>query len=421
MLVERIAILSVHASPLAPMGGKKTGGMNVYVRKLAQEMGRRGIAVDIFTRRTSLALPSVDHTLGDNVQVIYISAGDDRSLTPNEMFDYLPEFTKGVIAFTTRHNISYSLIYSHYWLSGWVAHELKQLWGIPFVHMFHTLGQMKNRIPSASQDKINNQRVRTETQIAEWADSIVAATQAEFAQLRWLYRVSRRKIAIVSPGVDIEQFYPMPGEIAKAHLHISKKTNLLLYVGRIEPLKAVDTVIQALAIIRDRQPGIFRNLCFTVVGGNPADPCDTELIRLQSLVAELGLQDSVIFVEAKEQSALRDYYAAALAVIVPSDYESFGMVALEAMATGTPVIASEVGGLAFLIRDGETGLHVPVREPEALAERILELLLNPDKLLQMRDNAVTAAHQYAWSAIAGKLLEVFDEMLSDRQISHRKH
>lgn len=421
MSVKRIAILSVHASPLAPMGGSKTGGMNVYIRKLAQEMGQRGIAVDIYTRRTSSQQPTIDSTLGKNVQVIHVNAGGIWSLGPDDLFPHLSEFGAGVIAHATRHNIHYDLIYSHYWLSGWVAHCLKEVWGIPFVHMFHTLGQMKNRVASSAQNTTLNQRVRTESQIVKWADAIIAATPAEYAQLRWLYRVARRKISIVSPGVDLEQFRPIAANVAKAYLGLPPQVELLLFVGRIEPLKAVDTIIQALAIIRDRQPAGFKNVRFIVVGGDLEDPSDTEMARLQSLVAALDLQDSVTFVGAREQSELRYYYAAALAVIMPSDYESFGMVALESMATGTPVIASEVGGLAFLIRDGETGFHVPVRDREALAERICELLQSPDKLVQMRKKAVAIAHQYAWSTIADKLFEVFDSILTNRRVSHHTH
>lgn len=421
MSIERIAILSVHASPLAPMGGNKTGGMNVYIRKLTQELGQRGIAVDIYTRRTSRHQPAIDRTLGERVQVIHINAGGIYPLGPDDLFTHLPEFTAGIIAHTTRHNTHYDLIYSHYWLSGWVADKLNEMWGIPFAHMFHTLGHMKNRIASPVQSTAINQRVRVESQIIKWADRIIAATPAEYTQLLWLYRAARRKIAIVSPGVDIELFRPIPSDKAKTRLNLNPDTNLLLFVGRIEPLKAVDTIIQAMAIVRDRRPDYFPNLCFTVIGGNPHDTHDPELIRLKALVKELDLQDSVAFAGAKEQVELPYYYAASAAVIVPSDYESFGMVALEAMATGAPVIASEVGGLAFLVRDGVTGFHVPVREPLALAERIMTLLANPDKLIQMRKNAAATAYQYAWSTIADELLEVFDKLLARQQVSHHKH
>lgn len=420
MPLQRIVILSVHASPLAPMGGRKTGGMNVYVRKLAQELGRRGLTVDVYTRRTSKRQTGVNHSLGENVRVIHIAAGGLQTLEPDKLFHHLPEFVAGVLAHTTRYSIRYDLIYSHYWLSGWVAQKLKEVWHIPFVQMFHTLGQMKNRIPSAASDTSANQRVMVEAKIASWADRIVAATPAEQAQLLWLYRANRRKIVVVSPGVDLEQFQPLSNDQAKARLNLPGDIHLLVFAGRLEPLKAIDTVIRALAIIRENHPDRFENLRFFVIGGRLNDTKDSELTYLRTLVEELNLGSHVRFLGAREQSELRDYYAAAVAAIMPSDYESFGMAALEAMASGTPVIASEVGGLSFLVRDGETGLHVPAREPQAMAQSIVSLMDNPAKVAEMRINASVAAHQYAWSTIAGKLIEVFESIAPYSTVSHHR-
>lgn len=197
-MIQRLAILSTHTSPLAAMGGKKTGGMNVYIRELAQEFGSRGIAVDIFTRRTSHAEPKIDYGIGENVRVIYIDAGPVANLKPDEIYPYLSLFTARLMAFATRQNVKYDIIYSHYWLSGWVAQKLKESWGISFVQMFHTLGQMKRRILT-HENIMPDQRIRTETETMVWADRIIAATPAEHSQLMWLYRASRRKIEIVPP------------------------------------------------------------------------------------------------------------------------------------------------------------------------------------------------------------------------------
>lgn len=419
MAIQRIAIISVHASPLAKMGGRKTGGMNVYIRKLAQEFGRRGLLVDIYTRRTASDQPCVDTSLGENVRVIQVTAGGIQPLGPDDIYPHVCEFSAGVMAFTTRHNIRYDLIYSHYWLSGCVANCLKTTWGIPFIQMFHTLGQMKNRITPAS--SAPNQRISSEMQIVQWADGIVAATPAEQAQLRWLYRASRRKITIVSPGVDLNQFRPLPHQVAKTQLGLPKNTNLLLFVGRIEPLKGVDTAIEALALIQDEQPQLLEQVKFMIIGGNTDDPTDTEMNYLQDLVNRFSLGHVIEFVGAKDQTQLPVYYAAATAVVMPSDYESFGMVALEAMASGTPVIATEVGGLAFLIEDGVSGFLVPVRDPEALAHRMATLLYNPEQLQQMRVAASDQAQQYAWSTIADKLLEMFSQMRARQRVNHHTH
>lgn len=401
-------MLSLHTSPLAPLGGKKTGGMNVYVRELAIELGKRGIAIDIFTRIAAPNTPEIDTSLGDTVRVIHLPCGPAQFMSPDELYPHVSQFAAGVIAFTMKQNIAYDVVYSHYWLSGWVAAKLKEVWQTPFVQMFHTLGHMKNRI---NNDFIPVQDTRTtvETQIVRWADRVVAATPAEHAQLLWLYRADRRKIAIVPPGVNAELFNPLPKAQAKAVLGLHEETKLLLFVGRIEPLKAVDTILGAVKRIRETQPEILANAHFMIIGGDPKSP-DGELRRLMALANAYNIEDCVAFIGAKDQSQLRYYYSAATGVMMPSDYESFGMVALEAMASGTPVIASEVGGLAFLIRHRETGYLVPTREPNALADRIVDLLQDPHTAAAMGNHAAVVAREYSWSHIADHLLAVFEEI-----------
>ena len=410
MNLKRLAILSVHTSPLAPMGGKKTGGMNVYIRELAHELGQRGIHVDIFTRRSSEFEPDVDTSIGENVRVIYLSAGPIAHLNPDDIYPYLSQFTARLMAFTTRHNISYEMVYSHYWLSGWVAQKLKEAWGTPFVQMFHTLGQMKMRILSNS-TIFPDQRISTESEIIRWAAQLVAATLAEHSQLLWLYRAKRRKIKIVPPGVDTSRFIPETGLHHKGHLGFAPHHQVLLFVGRIEPLKGVDTIIKALHVLRERDSQSLDTVRLAIVGGNPHDCIDPEILRLHQLVHSLDLEDYVQFLGARDQSELPMYYQAATAVIMPSDYESFGMVALEAMASGTPVIASEVGGLAYLVRDAETGFLIPVREPRALADCIEKIVSNSELSTQMGLRASHLAREYAWEKIADRLLHIFNEIL----------
>lgn len=407
MSVQQIAVLCVHTSPLAPLGGKKTGGMNVYVRELARELSQRGIGVDIFTRRVDAHTPDVDVSLGDRARVIQIACGPSQYLDPIEVYPHLSEFTAGVIAYATRQRLEYDVIYSHYWLSGWVANKLKEVWNAPIVHMFHTLGHMKHRI-GVGQVLLPDVRIATETQIVAWASRIIAATPAEHAQLLWLYRADRRKIVVIPPGVDIQRFQPMPQMEAKQRLGIDR--DLLLFVGRIEPLKAVDMIVEAIDLIRREQMHLVERLSFMVIGGNLDNPAEPELSRLRRLVTSLGLDHMVEFLGAKDQQLLPLYYAASTAVIVPSDYESFGMVALEAMASGTPVIASEVGGLAFLVRDKETGFLVPSRDAGALAEGIATLLSEPSRRKLLGQNAIALAQQYAWPTIVDHLVAVFEEV-----------
>lgn len=414
-MIRRLAILSVHTSPLAPMGGKKTGGMNVYIRELAQELGSRGISVDIFTRRTASDEPKIDHRIGENVRVIYLEAGGIRSLTPDAIYPYLSEFTARLMAFTTCHSLKYDMIYSHYWLSGWVGQKLKESWGTPFVHMFHTLGQMKQRILS-HQSIMPNQRIRTEMEIIAWADRIIAATPAEHSQLMWLYRANRRKIEIVPPGVNIERFYPVSEKGAKQQLGFDDEHKILLFVGRIEPLKAVDSIINALNVVKKENPSLINQIRFAIIGGDPNDKYDKEMMRLQALTQEFGLENIVLFLGAKDQASLPLYYAAATVVMMPSDYESFGMVALEAMAMGTPVIASNVGGLGYLVKDAETGFLVPVREPNSIASCITKIVTDEDCSTMMGHNASALAQKYAWSRIADRILTIFDDILGKKAV-----
>lgn len=409
MTVKRVVMLSVHTSPLAPLGGKKTGGMNVYVRELAETLGEHGIDVDIYTRRSAPDQPEVDVSLGQNVRVIHVPCGPVQILDPDAIYPYLSQFTAGVFAFMTKDPVQYDIIYSHYWLSGWVAYKLKEVWNIPIVQMFHTLGHMKNRI-GAARTPLPDVRVNTERQIVDWADAIVAATPAEYNQLLWLYHADRRKIAIIPPGVNRKIFKPIPQYEARAKLGIDATCKLLLFVGRIEPLKAIDTILEALSIIQKAQPSVLRDVCFAIVGGNPREP-DAELKRLFEIVESSGLDKVVRFIGAKPHDWLPYYYASATAVIMPSDYESFGMVALEAMASGTPVIATEVGGLAFLVHDGETGYLVPVRDPQALADRIVALLTDEQLRQKLGENAVHLAREYDWQLIAERLLCLFNDQV----------
>ena len=414
MPIQRIAFISMHSSPVAPMGGAKTGGMNIYIRELSRVLGSLGYHVDIFTRRSHEFEAETDLSIGENVQVIHLKAGPPMPLAPESQYAHLSEFTAELMAFATLRNIHYDIVYSHYWLSGWVAAKLKEAWGIPFVHMFHTLGHMKRRIEVNAHYQ-PDRRILTEMRVVEWADRIIAATPAEQAQLRWLYRASRRQIIVIPPGVDNDRFsYQLSPEAARVSLGIKPGAKVLLFVGRIEPLKAVDTILEALRVLRDRAPDLLRNLHFMIVGGDPHSKRDREMTRLQELSVKLGIDSLVSFVGAKEQADLPRYYAAATAVIMPSDYESFGMVALEAMSSGTPVIASQVGGLQFLVRDQETGLHIPAREPISLADCIIQLLSNPGKTAQMGISAARIAKSYAWSEIAAKLLRVFAEVAGER-------
>ncbi|KAA3657552.1 MAG: glycosyltransferase family 1 protein [Chloroflexi bacterium] len=399
------------------LGGKKTGGMNVYVRDFSRELGRQGIQVDVFTRSQDDCQPMVKHDLGYGGRVIHITAGPEKPIPVAQIADYLDEFVAGVLDFAASENIHYDLIHSHYWLSGLVAEQLSQAWGhIPVVQMFHTLGHMKNKIAQSDAERAPQSRIDGEKRVIQKADRIIAPTPAELGQLECLYDADTSKVVIIPPGVDPERFKPINKKEAKKRVGIPCGDTNILFAGRIEPLKGIDTMLLAMSLIQQNYPELVKNTCMAIIGGDPwADDLDEEMARLQKLRADLDIHDLVTFLGAKDQTILPNYYAAAEIVVMPSHYESFGMVALEAMAMGTPVIASEVGGLAYLVQDGFNGFHVPSRNPEALAERIYELLTNKECRQLLGQQARGYAQQYAWPRIVDQMLDVYEDVLREKQ------
>jgi D-inositol-3-phosphate glycosyltransferase len=412
--LNRVAMISMHTCPLATLGGKKTGGMNVYVRDISRELARRGIKVDVFTRSEDDCQPTIRHDLGFGARVIHIKAGPERPRPLTEIAQYVDQFVSGVTRFAENEELSYDLIHSHYWLSGQVSEELSQRWdNVPVVQMFHTLGHMKNRIAQSESERVPQARIDGEGHVMSVTDRIIAATPAEYAQLHWLYRTDMSKVITIPPGVDLELFQPINKMMAKEQVGIEAEEKNILFAGRIEPLKGVDTLLCAIALIRKEAPESVKNVCVTIIGGDPwNDNPDEEMARLHQLRNELGVNEVVTFVGAKDQDDLPSYYAAAEMVVMPSHYESFGMVALEAMAMRTPVIASEVGGLAFLVQDGINGFHVPSRDPESLAERIFTLLSDDDCRQTLARQAGRYAQDFAWPNIVDQMLEVYSDLLT---------
>ena len=411
----KIAMLSYHTCPLATLGGKDTGGMNVYVRDLTRTLGSLGVHVDVYTRSQDEHVPHVLHDLGYGNRVVHVKAGQEFPLPKQELQTFVPEFFIGIDEFASIKDLEYDLIHSHYWLSGLAAIELKQKWGVPFVHMFHTLGVMKQRVARPEEEVEGDFRLSGEKRVLKEADCIIAATPAEMAQIQWLYQADTEKITIVPPGVDLSRFYPIPADEAKEVIGVPPCDKMLLYVGRIEPLKGIDTLIEAIAYIR-RNGGLDDpSFCLAVIGGEPdisTEGMNAEMARLKDLCHEHGLDDLVTFLGKRAQDTLPYYYSAAEAVVVPSHYESFGIVALEAMACGTPVVASQVGGLAYLVQDGVTGYTVPFSDVQALADRLEELLNNPHLRDRLGEQAAALAQEFSWEIIAKRILNLYQEALS---------
>ncbi len=397
----RIAMISYHTCPLAVLGGKHTGGMNVYVRELSRALGALGVHVDVFTRSEDAHVPTILHELGYGQRVVHIPAGPHHPLPKSLWPRYVPEFIRTVQQTVQAHGWRYHLVHSHYWLSGWAARELVQAWKVPWVHMYHTLAELK---PPVYQQEEDGQRSAMERTIAQRADLLICATPAEQMFLHWRYGVPLDRLAVVPPGVDLSRFYPIPKDEARAFVGLPSEQRVLLYVGRFDPIKGLDVLLEAVARLKDR--GILEGPGTTLIliGGALDTPKNEDLVRLKALRDAKGLQDLVTFVGPRSQETLPYYYSAADVVVLPSHYESFGLVVLEAMACGRPVVASHVGGLLSLVRHGETGFLVPPQDPDALAGYLC-LLLEDERLRErMGRCGVRHARRYHWERIARRIL-----------------
>lgn len=414
----RIAMISYHTCPLATLGGKDTGGMNVYVRDLTCELGRMGIHVDVFTRSQDDHVPHVLHDLGYGNRVVHVPAGPESPTSKTEIANYIPEFVEGIKQFAKEKNITYDIIHSHYWMSGLAAEALSDAWGgTPIVHMFHTLGAMKNRVARSEDERAGEDRLNGERQVLRRADRIVVATLAELTQLRFLYKGDNRKMSVIPPGVDTSHFYPIPADEAKQYIGLRAENRMVLFVGRIEPLKGVDTLIEAMALLDTK--GIHGLVHLAIIGGDVnghTEDMSEEMARLQKLSDDLCMGRTVVFLGKRGQDTLPYYYSAAEVVVMPSLYESFGMVALEAMACGTPVIASEVGGLGYLVQNGVTGYTIPDSEPDLLCDKLSWLLGDAHLRETMGQSAAKYALDYAWDKIAMQVVDVYQELVENKKM-----
>jgi D-inositol-3-phosphate glycosyltransferase len=390
--------------------------MNVYVRDLALYLGREGIQLDVFTRSQDEHVPHVLHDLGYGNRVVHIPAGPEYPLPKKELASHVPEFAKGILEFSEIKSLNYDLIHSHYWMSGLAAERLSEAWRVPVIQMFHTLGKLKQAVAQNAEEAEGEYRIAGESRVITQADLIVASTSTEKEQLKTLYQAPQEKIEIIPPGVDLSHFYPIPPDEAKEYVGVPLDKKMLLFVGRIEPLKGIKTLLRAIGILRKKgQNG--NDICLAVIGGELTDEQGEETEEVEFLMKlrdEYGLQDMVTFLGKRSQDSLPYYYSAAEMVIMPSHYESFGMVALESMACGTPVIASMVGGLIHLIEDGVTGYHVPVDDPQALSLRIDSLLKDKALRYRMGHDAFAFAKKFDWETISSRIIELYTALLKER-------
>jgi phosphoheptose isomerase len=399
----RIAMISEHASPLAALGGMDAGGQNVYVNETARRLARQGHQVDVFTRRDAAGVPAVV-TVEPNFRVIHVDAGPPRPVPKECLHRYMPGFTAFVRAFAP--DRPYDLIHAHFWMSAEVALDLKREWGIPVAVTFHALGRVR-RAHQGDADSFPNARFAVEDRVIHEADLILAECPADRDDLLELYRADPARIAIVSCGVDLDAFRPGNRRAARVNLGLPPADHVVLAVTRMVPRKGVETAILAMAALAEAHP----DARLVIVGGQSPDPdplLTPEIGRLQQVAREAGVSGRVHFVGARGHEALAGYYQAADVFVTTPWYEPFGITPLEAMACGLPVIGSNVGGIKYTVRDGETGYLVPPRDPHALAARVSQLLSHPSLRAEMSSTArAHVAERFSWDRVVTGLLTAY--------------
>jgi len=394
----KIAVISFHGCPVARLGERDTGGMNVYVLQTAKVLGRLGHQVDIYTRyHDHNDLPITE--LENNVRIIHLKAGP-LGEPKNNLPLHIPQFLSELNSFKASHNLQYDLVHSHYWLSGKVGINLSKEWDIPHVISFHTLAKIKEK--ALIQEKAPLNRVRGELDIIEQAHAIIGMSDYEKNDLVKLYGASLQKISVIQPGVDLKLFKPIDKNVAKQSLGLGTE-RIILFVGRIEILKGIDILIEAFASLPDPLKKLL------IVGGNSVK--DNQITRLKQKAEQLGVINQIDFIGTIPQDQLPIYYNAAELTVVPSYYESFGLVALESMACGTPVIASRVGGLQDIVKHNKTGYLIPWRSPDSFAQQINTLLENKSLHNSMSIESISEASKMGWDKTVRNLLSLYECLL----------
>jgi D-inositol-3-phosphate glycosyltransferase len=407
----RVAVISVHTSPLDQPGSGDSGGMNVYIRAVAERMAGRGLDVDLFTRCRGGADHEVKE-IGSGIRLVPVKAGPCQAVPKADLPRFLPEFLGGVLAAARDDRRTYDIVHSHYWLSGWVGRAAKHIWDVPLVASFHTLGKVKNYSLARGERPEPATRLAGEQAVIDEADRMLAPTPSEASQLVGLYRADPRHLRIVPPGVDHTVFLPGDRTQARERLHLSG-LRLALYVGRLQAHKGPDVAVRTIAEAIARDPVTAADLVLAIVGGPSGPDKGAEVARLMELATALGVGDRVMLFPALPQRKLADFYAAADVALVPSRSESFGLVALEAQACGTPVVAAKVGGLRYVVADGRTGFLVEGHDPGDHASRLLDLLRDRDLQARMGREAARQAPRFTWDATTDAVLAVYRELLAN--------
>lgn len=400
-MIRRVAYLSLHTSPLETPGIGDAGGMNVYIDELARTMAGRGLDAVVFTRRTDPLVPD-EVEVADGYRVVHLDAGPAQHLPVAMLPVYVATFADLVIDWMEQHE-PFDLVHSHYWLSGWAGLLVKQRLGLPLANSFHTLGRVKDATRREDDSPASLLRIAAEHEVIEASDCVIASTDNESDELIKRYGAHPTHLCVNPPGIDHRLFAPGDRRSARRLLGIPDDRPLALFVGRIQPLKGVDIVVDAFTVILEQMPDA--NLM--LVGGASGPNGSSEVEKIHNRVEELGIDEAVRFWTAQQHARLSVFYQAADVVMVPSRSESFGLVAAEAQASGTPVVAARVGGLADVVADGRSGILVDGWDPADHAAAVLQILSDRGLAEKLATGAVEHAERFSWEATANRLMELY--------------
>jgi len=411
-----IAMISEHNDPLAPLGGQQTGGQCVYVYELSKALSRLGIKVDVFSRWESRKADQ-QIRFAKRAKVIRLKAGPRQFVSKDKFGPLMPEFVEHFLEYMRMSRTKYDIIHSNYYYSGWAGLQLKNILKIPAVITFHSLGLIKKQALGVK-DTSPDERIKIEKKVVDEFDKIIATSPQEKEDLINLYRAERKKITVIPPGVNLRRFTPLNKEKTRKRLNIPSNKKIIVFAGKMERRKGGATLIAAAKEIKNKWPEFYKDLEVLMFSGDPRKTRTREEKEakdrhsLKDFIIETGVQDKVKLMPGVEQDILHQYYGAADVVVMPSYYEPFGMVAIEAMATGTPVIASSVGGLKWSIKEGITGLHAEVKDHKGFAEKIVKVLTNSKLRDYLGKNGIIRARKnFSWNRIARKMSNIYQGVI----------
>ncbi|MGI0491700.1 glycosyltransferase family 4 protein [Alkalinema pantanalense CENA528] len=410
---QSIALISVHGDPAVEIGREEAGGQNVYVREVGEALAKLGWQVDMFTRKSHADQPKIVHH-APGCRTIRLTAGPEEFIARDNLFQYLPEFVEAFQKFQTKEGTNYPLIHTNYWMSAWVGLQLKQRSNIQLIHTYHSLGSVKYKTVE-HKPPIAHTRLQVEQAILESGDCVVSTSPQELEHLRSLVSQDGY-VEIIPCGTDIERFHRQSRNDARHQLGFTAEESIVLYVGRFDPRKGIETLVRAFAQLQT--PDSTPKKLVIVGGSDPNNIDGQERCRIEQLTQELGIADCTVFAGQIGHDRLPLYYTAADVCAIPSHYEPFGLVAVEAMACGTPVVASDVGGLKFTVIPEETGLLVPPQDVEGFTAAIDRLLTDDLWTQKLRRQAAARVHQnFSWAGVGAQLSNLYRRMLA-QSLSH---